>query len=242
MRAGYVAMRAYQQARFLRARMARPSHWSGVRILAYHSISDRRHPLCVTPAAFAKQMELVAASSVTPVRLDDALDLLLRAEEGRYVCVTFDDGYRDNLEAAVPVLGALGIPATIFVATAIIDGTVPFAWFDEPPPALTWEEVRAMDVEGLIDFQAHTRTHPWLPLLDDARAREEIVGSKRDLEERLGREVTSFCYPAGRYGSRDVRLVREAGYRAAVTTHPGVNDTAVDPARLRRTLVFGDDP
>ena len=101
--------------------------------------------------------------------------------------------------------------------------------------------MRSLDAEPLIDVQAHTRTHPWLPRLDDAQAREEIAGSKCDLEQHLGHPVTSFCYPAGLYGPREVRLVRDAGYRSAVTTDPGVNNAGIDLDRLRRTLVFRAD-
>jgi peptidoglycan/xylan/chitin deacetylase (PgdA/CDA1 family) len=53
--------------------------------------------------------------------------------------------------------------------------------------------------------------------------------------------VTTFCYPGGLYGDRDARLVREAGYRAAFTTHPGVNDGSEPPERLKRTLVYWED-
>ena len=60
---------------------------------------------------------------------------------GRYVCVTFDDGYRDNLLAAAPVLSEYGIPATIYLPSRIIDGELPFHWYEDPPPALSWAEV-----------------------------------------------------------------------------------------------------
>lgn len=236
-----VALTTYQRARLLRARFVPDRAWHGVRILGYHSISECRHPLCVRPAEFRTQMEVVAASGATPVCLETALDLLERPVERPYVCVTFDDGYADNLEVAAPVLRELGIPATIFVATAVIDGTASFSWFEDPPPALTWDEIRELERAGSIDVQAHSRTHPWLPRLGDEEAREEIAGSKRDLEERLGRPVTTFCYPAGLYGGREVRFVQEAGFRAGITTDPGVNGGGGDFGRLRRTLVYGDD-
>ena len=80
-----------------------------------------------------------------------------------------------------------------------------------------------------------------LPRLGEDEARGEIAGSKRDLEERLGKSVTSFCYPAGLYDEREIRLVREAGYRAGVTGDPGVNSGGGGLGRLKRTLVYGDD-
>jgi peptidoglycan/xylan/chitin deacetylase (PgdA/CDA1 family) len=236
-----LAMRAYDRGRMLRARLSRNAwRWEGVRILGYHRIAQDGNDLSVRPAAFREQMERALEAGLRPVRLDAALDLLERPVEGRWLCVTFDDGYRDNLEA-VPVLAELGIPATIFVVTAALDGTERFHWYDDSPPALTWEQAAALAAGGLVDVQAHTRTHPRLPHVDEARAREEIAGAKRDIERHVPYRVTSFCYPAGLYGERDVRLVREAGYRAGVTTDPGVNPGGAGLERLRRTLVYWND-
>lgn len=239
---GYLAMRAYTRARLLRARLrGLQPRWTGVRILGYHRIAAQRDVLSVRPERFRRQLELVRASGAEPVSLDEALARLDAGDERRALVVTFDDGYLDNLEAAAPVLRELEIPATIFLPTRIIDGAERFHWYDEPPAALTWEQVRELDAEGLVGFGAHTRTHPRLPHVDDERARDEIVGAKAELEERLGRPVTTFCYPAGLYGERDARLVREAGYSAGVTCDPGVNDASTPREMLRRTLVYWED-
>lgn len=237
-----LALRAYRTLQRARVRVRRrtPS-WHGVRILGYHRVSDARHTLSVTPEAFRHQIEALLDSGATPIRLDAALDLLESPVTGRYVCVTFDDGYLDNLEHAVPILREFGMPATIFVATAVIDGEAAFDWFEEPPPALSWDEISRMVAEGLVDVQAHTRTHPRLPGVSERQARDEIVGSKHDLERHVPYAVTSFCYPAGLYGEREIALVREAGYRAGVTTDPGVNTGAEPRFALRRTLIYGSD-
>ena len=115
-----------------------------------------------------------------------------------------------------------------------------FHWYEESPPALSWDEIRELVSGGLVDVQSHTRTHPLLPQVDDERSHEEIAVSKREIEQHVPYEVTSFCYPAGLYGAREVEFVREAGYAAAVTTNPGVNagggdlTRAAAHARLRR--------
>ena len=155
--------------------------------------------------------------------------------------MTFDDGYRDNLVEAAPVLDEFGIPATIYLPSRIIDGEVPFHWYEDPPPALSWDEVGELLAGGLVDVQSHTRTHPLLPQVDDERSYEEIAGSKREIEAHVPYELTSFCYPAGLYGPREVEYVREAGYAAAVTTNPGVNAGGGDLLELRRTLIYGAD-
>ena len=84
-------------------------------------------------------------------------------------------------------------------------------------------------------------THPLLPQVDAARSRAEIVDSKREIEAHVPYALTSFCYPAGLYGPREVEYVREAGYAAAVTTNPGVNAGGGELLELRRTLVYGAD-
>ena len=94
---------------------------------------------------------------------------------------------------------------------------------------------------GLVDVQAHTRTHPRLPHLGDEEAREEIAGCKPEIEAEMGYEVTSFAYPAGLYTERDARLVAEAGYRAGLTTDPGVNAGGGPMTTLARTLVYWED-
>ncbi|HEY6962934.1 MAG TPA: polysaccharide deacetylase family protein [Gaiellaceae bacterium] len=239
--ARYRAIRAYQRLRFLRARLlGRRRAWHGVRILGYHSISEGGTSLCVTPRAFRAQMEAVAAGDLTPVRLSDALDLLAAGPvEDRLVAITFDDGYLDNVEHAEPVLAELGLPATVFLPTRIVDGSVGYHWFPESPPALSWSDVAAAATRGTLDFQSHTRSHPWLPELSDEAAGEEIAASRSDLEARLGTVVTALAYPGGLYGSREERLVAEAGYRAGVSTTPGVNSGG--ETTLRRTLVYRED-
>jgi glycosyltransferase involved in cell wall biosynthesis/peptidoglycan/xylan/chitin deacetylase (PgdA/CDA1 family) len=240
LRPAYLAARSYQRARLARPRL-KPPVWSGVRILGYHRIAAAADALSVAPTSFREQMRELAESGAQPIRLDQALGLLHRPVAGRYVCVTFDDGYRDNLVEAAPVLAEFGIPATIFLPSGIIDGDIPFHWYEDPPPALSWDEVGELIAGGLLDVQSHTRTHPLLPQVDDERSRDEIAGSKREIEAHVPYELTSFCYPAGLYGPREVEYVREAGYAAGVTTNPGVNAGGGDLLELRRTLVYGAD-
>lgn len=235
----YRAVDLWQRARLARARR-RPAQAErpGVRILAYHRVADARDALAVSPEAFRRHMEVLLESGMRVLRLDAALDVLARPVDEPCVCVTFDDGYRDTLEHAAPILRELGIPATVFLPTAVIDGSGTFDWYRHaPPPALSWGDVSELIADGLIDVQSHSRTHPRLPALDDVRAREELVASKADIERHVPYAVSSFCYPAGLYSPRDARLVLEAGYRGAVTCRAGLNHGGEGLAELRRTLV-----
>jgi peptidoglycan/xylan/chitin deacetylase (PgdA/CDA1 family) len=100
-------------------------------------------------------------------------------------------------------------------------------------------EVHALSLEDIailrdrVDFQAHTRTHPILPMCGDDKAEKEIVGSKADVERLRGAPCLDFAYPNGRYGQREIELVRRAGFRSARTTKTGWNDPLTDPHQLR---------
>jgi peptidoglycan/xylan/chitin deacetylase (PgdA/CDA1 family) len=172
--------------------------------------------------------------------LADVLGELEQPLEGRRIAITFDDGYADFLDHALDVLRELGLPATIFVPTALV-GERGFDWYADAPRALSWDELAELRREGLVDVQPHSRTHPWLPTLGDGQAEEEIAGAKDDVERRLGVAAEVFCFPAGLYGERELALVRGAGYRAAVTTDPGVNPGGRPLHTLRRTLVYWRD-
>jgi peptidoglycan/xylan/chitin deacetylase (PgdA/CDA1 family) len=214
----------------------------GLRILFYHRVADASDPLAIAPSRFAEQMELLRAEGYRAVGVVEAVALLARGDPvDRVVGLSFDDGYRDVAEQALPVLERCGFRATVFVAPSVIDGTATFSWYARQPPVLSWAEILALDGGSALSFEAHTLTHPNLTAIAEDDARREIAGSKVALEERLGRPVTAFCYPAGLFGARERRLVADAGFQAATTCEPGANSPASDPLTLRRTAVNGSD-
>jgi peptidoglycan/xylan/chitin deacetylase (PgdA/CDA1 family) len=238
-RAYYTAVGLLEKVTSLRQLRTGVVRATGVRILCYHRVSRDRDVLAVSPDAFRRQLDAVRASGARVLRLDAALELFSSPVEDFCVCVTLDDGYRDALEIAAPILREFDVPATVYLPTAMIDGTAPYDWYGKrkAPPALDWDGARELIAGGLIDVQAHTRTHARLTALDDDTARWEFETSKADIERNLGVTVTSISYPAGLYGPRDVRLVHETGYRAAVTCRSGLNASGVALAELRRTLI-----
>jgi peptidoglycan/xylan/chitin deacetylase (PgdA/CDA1 family) len=207
----------------------------GFRILFYHRVSDDRDELAVRPKRFREHMDALADHGYRGVDVVTAVEAAPGA-----VGLAFDDGYLDVAEHALPVLERHGFTATVFLATGVTDGRVPLAWYTAQPPLLSWDDVRRLD-GGALRFEAHTVTHPNLLAVGEARAREEIAGSKHELEERLGRTVTAFCYPAGLYGPREVRLAAEAGFRVACTSEPGLNTPTTSPLRLHRIQVGARD-
>lgn len=108
----------------------------------------------------------------------------------------------------------------------------------EPRAALSAEEIASM--RDVVDFQAHTRLHPVLPMCTTARARDEIAGCRRILRERFNLETRAFAYPNGDYSERDVTLARDAGFECGFTIDAGYNDRLSDPFLLKRILVPDD--
>jgi peptidoglycan/xylan/chitin deacetylase (PgdA/CDA1 family) len=211
-----------------------------LRILCYHRVSSERDRLAVRPDVFRAQMErLLELAEV--VSVSDVPRLLAGDAAGRYVCVSFDDGYHDFLTDALPVLRELGVPAAVFVPCAAISGEARFRWYRRQPALLSWPELEELAHDPLVAVGAHSVSHPALPRLSDAEAWYEIDGSRRELLRRLSVQVQAFAYPAGLYGEREARMVRAAGFDVGVTTDPGVNRPGARPETLRRHVVDRED-
>jgi peptidoglycan/xylan/chitin deacetylase (PgdA/CDA1 family) len=107
---------------------------------------------------------------------------------------------------------------------------------DAPPAdhaSCTWAQLRAMASDG-VEIGSHTVTHPILTRVSVDRLRRELEASRERLEQMLSRPIGLFCYPNGAY-NRVVRdAVGHAGYRLAVTSDSGLNDTTIDPLAIRR--------
>jgi peptidoglycan/xylan/chitin deacetylase (PgdA/CDA1 family) len=197
-------------------------------ILAYHSVSDDRDDaLAVHAHAFEAQLAWLRAHRYRSVTMRDLTSGSILPRE-RVVIVTFDDGYADNYTVALPILERHGFVATIYLVSDLVGTSHIHEWDvpkmtprygDAPFRLLTWPQVHEMTRRG-IDFGSHTCTHPQLTRISPTQCRDEIVRSRLDLEDRLGREVSSFCYPQGDLDRDVVRMVEEAGYRCAVVTPP----------------------
>ncbi|HEX9186858.1 MAG TPA: polysaccharide deacetylase family protein [Vicinamibacteria bacterium] len=219
----------------------------GLRVLTYHRVNDD-HPrdrLSVPTRTFAAQMQALAGSRRPVVALADALPAL-RGEAAlppRAVALTFDDGYADNHAEALPALERHGFAAAFFVVTGAVGTTTTidrYAACCGADRMLGWDEVRDLVARGHA-IGGHGRRHRELAALAADEVRDEVEGSRRDIEDRLGEAPRLFCYPRGSVDAEVRRIVAAAGYEAACTVRPGANAPGTDLLALRRTEIAGDD-
>lgn len=213
-------------------------------ILMYHQIDAapaRGTPLrglTVTPGSFARQMALLRLFGYRGVSMTELVPYLRGESTGKVVGITFDDGYRNNLEHALPVLQRNGFTATCYAVSDPHKGCN--AW-DEAigvpqKPLFSPAEMREW-VSGGMDLGAHTRHHADLTQIDHDTAIDEIAGCKQVLQDMIGQEVKHFCYPYGRYSAEHVQMVQDAGYMTATTTHRGRARAGDKLLELRRVLI-----
>lgn len=175
----------------------------GVNILMYHSISEGSGPTCIAPGVFRQQLEVLAGLGYTTVSMAEVAAWRDGRRElpARPVVLTFDDGFVDFAENAMPVLRSHGFKATVFLPSGKVGGAADWRGAEEPPqPLMDWTTVRELADEG-IEFGAHSVTHCALTSLPPDQLRQEIGDSVAALEHRLGRSCTSFAPPFGAYNA-----------------------------------------
>ena len=216
---------------FLRLR-ARPGFQcdSRVAVLAYHSIHPAQERASTTPEAFKSHVRWLT-ENCTVIPLAEVRDKAHAKDVGRpSVAITFDDGFADNYDHALPILLDHGLPATFFITTGLVNGDERVAErFSRllrmdlaDVEGLSWSQVREIQAEGMA-IGAHTVTHPNLVALEPAAAKREIEVSKLELEDRLGVAVEVFAYPFGKpkhhFTDTTIRLVQDSGFSNAVAVH-----------------------
>ncbi|MBN2120517.1 MAG: polysaccharide deacetylase family protein [Candidatus Omnitrophica bacterium] len=201
-----------------------------IRILFYHHVGlpgDDDPNLYVSPAAFERQMRHLKRDSKV-ISFDELMSFLKDKAYPEQDCVviTFDDGWKDNYEVAYPILKKYGFPATIFVATGLVG----------KKNMLTWEQILEMSNDG-ISFGAHSVTHPHLTKIDLKAAREEILNSKKELEEQIGKKVSWFAYPFGEFNSEIIKILKELDFECACSVINGSATRIEDLFILKRNGV-----
>lgn len=194
-------------------------------VLMYHGVEDvpsDPHQLCVTPAKFAEQMTWLAERGLRGVSMGELLAAVRSGRERGLVGLTFDDGYVNVLENALPELRRHGFTATMFIISGLLGGTN--EWEDGGAPV--WRLMSAGQVAEVaaagMEIGSHSRTHPRLRGVETDRLREEVAESRSSLGGLLGASVQGFAYPYGSMDAAAREAVRAAGYdyACAVETPP----------------------
>ncbi len=211
---------------------------TGRPILTYHHVGPRSRGarikgLYLDPKLFARQLAELRAAGFTTAKFRNATGAGSSGE--RRVFLTFDDGFRDVFENALPVLEQHRFCGIEFLVSGLVGRTNEWQQRegDVVEPLMDDSQVRDWLAAG-HEIGSHTQTHPHLTQLSPAVAREEISASRKALEDRFGVVIEHFCYPYGDWNEAVRDLVIAAGYQTACTTLPGVNTAAESPFELKR--------
>lgn len=182
-------------------------------VLVYHTIrnADDCEPCdeLISPQRFAQQLRWLARTrTVAPLK-----QTLTTDEKERLVAITFDDGFRDNLTIALPILERFGLPLTLFVVAGFVDRE----------QYLSKEELREMARHPLVTIGSHGLWHRHFNQLSYEEARFELLESRRLIEEIIDEPVDLLAWPFGECNARLERLSAECGYRASWSVWKGTN-------------------
>jgi glycosyltransferase involved in cell wall biosynthesis/peptidoglycan/xylan/chitin deacetylase (PgdA/CDA1 family) len=239
----------------LRSAVEEAGSWQALRrefglmlpVLMYHHIGVQRQgtfaQLTVSPALFERQMRWLADHGYVGITPSQWLAWCRESAPlpERPVLITFDDGYADIADYALPVLKRYGFGGAVFLVTGRIGGTN--AWDEQQGSAahrlLTEDQIRRWSQQG-IEFGSHSRTHPDLTKLDAQRLADEVEGSRDDLAEIIGARPCSFAYPFGTWNEPVLESVRRT-YDLALGCIEGMNGLPTDIHQMRRTMVLPTD-
>jgi peptidoglycan/xylan/chitin deacetylase (PgdA/CDA1 family) len=206
-------------------------------ILMYHSIADLAddpNMLCTSPQRFAAQMLYLKQRGLRGVSVRELRRAMSSGVRKGFVGLTFDDGYKDFLSTAVPILERLGFSATVFAVAGMLGEENDWEHTYTPRPhlkLLTAEELRVVAERGM-EVGSHSTTHPRLTRLEPERLDQETDKSRRVLSEILGEEVEGFCYPYGSLDGPVLSSVSRAGYAYACAWNTRVKRNAFDLPRI----------
>lgn len=229
-----------QQASLLEEKQQVP-----VTALFYHRIADENpNDWTMSTEVFQRQITWLK-EHFEIVSLEEAQHRIAADSNDRpTACITFDDGYADNCKTALPWLLEQKVPFTYFVTT---NNTLTGEPFDHdvkngcPLSPNTAEQLRELAEAG-VEIGAHTRSHADLGVIDDEDTLfDEIVGSKRDLEDLLGCAVRYFAFPFGmpqNLSTQAFRVAFEAGFWGVCSAYGGYNLPGEDSFHIQR--IHGD--
>jgi len=205
-----------------------------VPVLMYHRFGYEESTLFVTPENFQRQMQYLVDKKYNVISLDEYIKGKKSEEKfpRNTVVITIDDGFQDNFTYAYPVLKEHGFSATIFLIASYISAEDEY---------LGWAEAQEM-LNNNILFGAHTTNNKYLPGIKNTdELITEIRGSKKIIEDNIGKKINYFCYPTGGFSEQIKEITRKAGYQAALTTNRGYAEGSSDLFEIKRVKVTNSD-
>ena len=217
-----------------------------VPILCYHRFAanstgkGNTGKMTVSSTALAAQLDWLAQNDFHVLKLAQ-LEPWLAGQQAlplRSVVITADDGYESFYRYAFPLLKKYGFAATLFVYTDFVGAA----------DAVNWTEMQEMVDSGLVDVQAHSRTHRNLierqsTESDDSYQRMllgEVRTPREVLERKLRTPQRHFAYPYGDANDAVLSVLDNQRIQLGLTVNPGGNGFFAQPLMLHRTMIFGD--
>jgi peptidoglycan/xylan/chitin deacetylase (PgdA/CDA1 family) len=186
----------------------------------YHSIDHYTYDpyqLTVNPKRFEAQIRWIYKQGKRGVSMRE---LLAAEHRDDLVALTFDDGYADFIEHALPVIHRYGFTASLYIVPGLLGQ---YNKWDEPgpkKPLVTAEQVRDLSEQGM-EIGSHGLTHTALTTLEDTELTKELTESRAILREITGQPVDGVVYPYGFADARVLAAVQESGYDyGCVTVDP----------------------
>ena len=216
-------------------------HENKIPILTYHSIDNSGSVISTSPEKFQSQMQFLSDTSFNVISLEKIISCIRenRPFPPKSIAITFDDGFKNVYDTAYPILKELRFKANVFLVTGYCGKNN--QWQGQPAkiPVLEimgWDEVIEMANNG-IDFGAHTVNHPNLLELSLEQAEDEIVNSKKVLEERLEKNILFFAYPYGGKTNKFSNIIKDE-FQCAASTELKVADLDSDIYSLPRIDMY----
>lgn len=227
---------------------------NAIPVLMYHHVNTEGSFITVGMRNFEKQMAFLKERGYRTINTADFANILTNpaADTQNTVMITFDDGWADNWHYAWPILKKYDLKAVFFVVTSWVhDCGIRQAGSVFPTHkkcksmvagglakevVMSWDELREMEADGLIDVQSHTHMHK---KIDGEGVYENLSQSKELIEERLEKKCEALCWPWGIYNDRYISDALKAGFRLLFTTELGTNTSKTGPLEIKR-IAIGD--
>lgn len=215
-------------------------------ILNYHNVAaaPKEAPfklLYVSPDSFERQLWTLRRLGWRGVAAGEGVARLNNGTSRGCIVFTFDDGYADTLTIAAPILKKYGFTATCYVVSGAV-GTYnrwDAEYLREKKPLMSRDQLGLWLAAGM-EVGSHSVSHQGLHELPREAALHEIAESRTALLNMLGVPIEHFAYPFGQFTADTVELVRQSGYRSAMTVLPGAARASDDRLRLPRIVVNGE--